>query len=175
MNGKYSKRVQKILEEGKKCKPKCYGYIGPTGPAGESPTAVYGRKYDTTENDITLQPNIAQNIPLGSDGPVSGITTGTQNFLTITTDGVYKVDYYFSGSSSANTELTVQVKQNATPIGSTTITKNVNANVENDFIGSTINSFTAGDQIGLEIESTNSATITPTTGTSTYLNIIKIS
>lgn len=151
------------------------GPTGPTGPAAEIPTNTYGRKYDTTENSITLEQNIAQDIPLGSNGPSNGITLETQNKLTIPTTGIYKVDYYFSGSASTAADVTVNVKQNATPIGSTTINKSLTANVDTDFVGSTINSFTAGDKIGLSIESTAAATISPASDTSAYLNIIRIS
>ena len=151
------------------------GPTGPTGPAAEIPTNTYGRKYDTTENTITLEQNISQDIPLGSNGPSNGITLETQNKLTIPTTGIYKVDYYFSGSTSTAADVTVNVKQNSTPIGSTTINKSLTANVDTDFVGSTINSFTAGDKIGLSIESTAAATISPASDTSAYLNIIKIS
>lgn len=151
------------------------GIQGPTGPAAEIPTNTYGRKYDTTENSITLEQNIAQDIPLGSNGPSNGITLETQNKLTIPTTGIYKVDYYFSGSASTAADVTVNVKQNATPIGSTTINKSLTANVDADFVGSTINPFTAGDKIGLSIESTAAATISPASDTSAYLNIIRIS
>lgn len=151
------------------------GPTGPTGPAAEIPTNTYGRKYDTTENNITLEQNISQDIPLGSNGPSNGITLETQNKLTIPTTGIYKVDYYFSGSASTNADVTVNVKQNSTPIGSTTINKSLTANIDADFVGSTINSFTAGDKIGLSIESTEAATISPASDTSAYLNIIKLS
>lgn len=154
------------------------GPTGPTGPAGPAaviPTNTYGRKYDTTENNITLEQNIAQDIPLGSNGPSNGITLETQNKLTIPTTGIYKVDYYFSGSASTNAEVTINVKQDSTPIGSTTVSKNLTTNVDADFVGSTINSFTAGEKIGLAIESSVAATISPASGTSAYLNIIRIS
>lgn len=154
------------------------GPTGPTGPTGPSATVVtntYGRKYDTTENTITLETNISQDIPLGSNGPSNGITLNNQNKLTIPADGMYKVDYYFSGSPSANAEVTLNVKQNNTPIGSTTISKNVTANVDADFVGSTINNFKANDQIGLTLESTSAVTVTPSSGTSAYLNIVRIS
>lgn len=148
---------------------------GPSGAAGITQTNTYGRKYDTTENTITLEANISQDVPLGSNGPSNGITLGTQNKLTIPADGVYKVDYYFSGSSNVNADITLNVKQNATPIGSTTISKNVTANVDSDFVGSTINAFSADDQIGLSLESTTAVTISPASDTSAYLNIVKIS
>lgn len=147
------------------------GPIGPTGPT----FSTFGRKYNTTVNTISLETNIPQNIPLGSNGPISNVTQGTQNMLTVTQDGVYQVDYYFNGSSSANADLTVEVKQNNVAIGSTTIKKTVQANADTDFIGSTINSFSAGDNIGLAIQSSTEATISPGAGTNAYLNIIRIS
>ncbi len=147
------------------------GPIGPTGPT----FSTFGRKYNTTVNTISLETNIPQNIPLDSNGPISNVTQGTQNMLTVTQDGVYQVDYYFNGSSSANADLTVEVKQNNVAIGSTTIKKTVQANTDTDFIGSTINSFSAGDNIGLAIQSSTEATISPGAGTNAYLNIIRIS
>ncbi len=151
------------------------GPTGPAGPAAVSQTSTYGRKYNTTVTPISLEANIAQDVPLGSNGPSNSITLGTQNKLIITTDGIYKLEYFFSGSASTNTEVTLNVKQNANPIGSTTITKNLTANIDTDFVGSTINSFNANDQIGLTIKSTNVATISPSSDTSAYLNIVKIS
>lgn len=150
------------------------GPTGPTGPAGTSSVAVFGRKYDNSTNTINLEANISQEIPLGSTGPSSGITTGTQNALTITENGTYKVDYYFSGSTNTNANVTVEIKQNTTPIGSSTIIKDTTANEEVDFIGSSINSFAIGDKIGLSIESTSQITVSPSSGTSAYLNIYKL-
>lgn len=158
------------------------GIAGPAGPAGEEgptgPTgpafSTYGRKYNTTTDTLTLQTNIAQNIPLGSTGPTNNINTNTQNALLITQTGVYQVDYYFSGASNTAGNVTVEVKQNATPIGSSTITKTVTQNQENAFVGNTINNFEAGDTVLLDIKSSVGATITPATGTNAYLNIIRI-
>lgn len=150
------------------------GPTGPAGPAGTSSVAVFGRKYDNSTNTINLEANISQEIPLGSTGPSSGITTGTQNALTITENGTYKVDYYFSGSTNTNANVTVEIKQNTTPIGSSTIIKDTTANEEVDFIGSSINSFAIGDKIGLSIESTSQITVSPSSGTSAYLNIYKL-
>lgn len=151
------------------------GPTGPTGPAGPSGTvSAFGRKYDNATNSLNLQENVSQTIPLGSTGPNSGITTGTQNALTITEEGTYKIDYFFSGSPSANANITVEISQNTTPIGSTTIVKDTTANVDSDFIGSSINSFAVGDNISLSIESTSTVTVSPATGTNAYLNIYKL-
>lgn len=150
------------------------GEQGPAGPTGPT-LSTFGRKYNTTQSTITLETNIPQNIPLGSNGPVYNMTQGTQNMLTITEEGVYQIDYYFNGSSSVNADLTVEVKQNNVAIGSTTIKKTVQQNAYTDFVGSTINSLSAKDNIGLAIQSSTGATITPGSGTNAYLNIIRIS
>ena len=154
--------------------PGIQGPAGPIGPTGPS-LSTFGRKYDNATNSLSLEANIAQNVALGSTGPTNNVTTATQNTLTITQNGVYLVEYFFSGSSSVNTELTLEVKQNSVPIGSTTIEKNVTASTETDFVGSTINSFSAGDEIGLTLQSSQAATITPASGTNAYLNITRLS
>ena len=151
------------------------GPTGPTGPAGPTAIETYGRKYNTSTDNISLETNIAQNIPLGNNGPTNKITTATQNTLTITENGVYLVEYGFSGSSSTNATLTVEVNQNANAISGTSIVKTVTANNNTDFNSSTINSFAVGDEIGLSIESSTAATITPANGTNAYLNIVRIS
>ena len=151
------------------------GPTGPTGPAGPTAIETYGRKYNTSTDNISLETNIAQNIPLGNNGPTNNITTATQNTLTITENGVYLVEYGFSGSSSTNATLTVEVNQNANAIGGTSIVKTVTANNNTDFNSSTINSFAVGDEIGLSINSSTAATITPANGTNAYLNIVRIS
>lgn len=151
------------------------GPTGPTGPRGESSCDTYGRKYNISNDSISLEANILQNIPLGNIGPSNKITTATQNTLTIAENGIYLVNYEFSGSSSMEATITIEVKQNNTPIGSTSIVKTVAANTNTDFVGSTINTFNAGDEIGLEIKSSVAATITPSNGTNAYLNITRIS
>ena len=151
------------------------GPTGPTGPAGPTAIETYGRKYNTSTDNISLETNIAQNIPLGNNGPTNKITTATQNTLTITENGVYLVEYGFSGSSSTNATLTVEVNQNANAISGTSIVKTVTANNNTDFNSSTINSFAVGDEIGLSINSSTAATITPANGTNAYLNIVIIS
>ena len=40
------------------------GIQGPTGPTGPTAIETYGRKYNTSTDNISLETNIAQNIPL---------------------------------------------------------------------------------------------------------------
>lgn len=150
------------------------GPAGPQGPTGISTTNTYGRKYDTTETPITLVQNVASDVPLRTNGPANLITQGTTNKLTIPATGIYKIDYYFSGSSNAAIELTLNVKQNDNSLDSTTISKNVTQNQNTDFTGSTILNLTENDQIGLALQATDAATITPESGTSAYINIVRI-
>ena len=150
------------------------GPVGPAGPAGTTETTTYGRKYDTSQTPLSLTASVSQDVPLASNGPANGVTQETANKLTIPTNGIYKIDYYFSGSTNTATDVTITLNQNTTPISDTTINKNLTANVDTDFVGSTIANFNANDKIGLSIEATNTATISPASDTSAYINIIKI-
>ena len=153
------------------------GPAGPTGPKGDDgeTLSTFGRKYNNTVNTITLETNIAQQVPLGNAGPVENVTTNTQNTLTITESGNYLVEYFFTGSASANADLTLEVKQNATPIGSSSIKKSVTANNDTTFIGSTINAFNANDEISLSLQASTGVTVSPAAGTNAFLNIVRIS
>ena len=150
------------------------GNTGPAGPSGTTETNTYGRKYDTSQTPLTLTENTPQDVPLASNGLASGITQETANKLTIPSSGIYKIDYYFSGNSNTATDVTLTLNQNATTVSNATISKNLAANADTALIGSTINNFNANDKIGLQIEATNNATITPSSDTSAYLNIVKI-
>ena len=150
------------------------GIQGPAGPSGTTETNTYGRKYDTSQTPLTLTENTPQDVPLASNGLASGITQETANKLTIPSSGIYKIDYYFSGNSNTATDVTLTLNQNATTVSNATISKNLAANADTALIGSTINNFNANDKIGLQIEATNNATITPSSDTSAYLNIVKI-
>lgn len=228
-NEKYSCKIQKILDEGKKCKDKLLvvgptgptgpasaatitvgttttgnpgtnasvtnsgtnenvilnfvvpagptgpqGEQGPTGPAGTATVAVYGSKYNTTGNNINVNENNDTAVPLATSGPTSGITSTSTDTLTINETGIYQINYFFSGSPSVKTELTVEVLQNTNPIGRTTITKEVDADVDEIFSGSAIVNLTEGDEIGLGLAANVTATVAPASGTSAYLDIVKI-
>lgn len=144
-----------------------------TGPVGTSLT-TYGRKYNTATSTLNLTANVAQNVPLGTVGTSEGITTDTENKLTIVDNGIYLIEFFVSGSASANTNLTVEVLQNANNIGSTTIVKSVTANNDTDFIASSINTLNAGDEIGLSVQSTTGVTLSLASGNNAYLNVIRI-
>lgn len=150
------------------------GPTGPTGATGPAITSVYGSKYNTSADTITLTQDVLSNVNLGTSGPNAGITNTNTNTLTINEDGIYQISYFFQGASSATGELTIELTRNTNPITSTSIIKDVTANKDESFNGSTIISLSAGDEIGLGISSSVAATITPASGTNAYLNITKI-
>ena len=49
------------------------GPTGPTGPSGTIQTNIYGRKYNTSQNTLTLEVSVPQDLPLESNGPSNGI------------------------------------------------------------------------------------------------------
>lgn len=150
------------------------GPTGPTGPAGTSDTSAFGTKYDTAENNIELTANTQTAVPLATTGALSGITGANANTLTINENGTYKIDYLFQGSSSVAATLTLEVTRNTTRIPGSTITKDIPINTDESLQGSIIVALTSNDEIGLSLESSVTATISPTSGTSTYLNITRL-
>lgn len=150
------------------------GPTGPTGPAGPTGVAIYGRRYNTSTTPITLTQNVASDLTFSDNGPISGIGTDTQNALTILTEGMYRIDYFFSGTSDSATTISIDVTQNNASIGSTEIQKAVTANESFTLSGSTINSLPENSVMKLQIEATSGATITPTANTNAYLNITKL-
>lgn len=229
MGCEYSNKIEKILEEGKRCKEKmgvfgptgptgpqgpatitigttttgnpgtnasvtnvgtnenailnftipagatgAQGIQGPTGPSGESALS-YGSKYDTTTDTISLTADTDSPVPLTTTAPLSGITGTNANTLTITANGVYKIDYFFNGSPNVEATLTLSVSQNSNPISSSTIIKEVQANTDDILNGSIIVSLSANDEIGLSLSSNVNATVSTADGTNAFINIVRLS
>ena len=147
------------------------GPTGPTGPSGES-SLSYGSKYDTTTDTISLTADTDSPVPLTTTAPLSGITANT---LTITANGVYKIDYFFNGSPNVEATLTLSVSQNSNPISSSTIIKEVQANTDDILNGSIIVSLSANDEIGLGLSSNVNATVSTADGTNAFINIVRLS
>ena len=150
------------------------GPTGPTGPSGES-SLSYGSKYDTTTDTISLTADTDSPVPLTTTAPLSGITGTNANTLTITANGVYKIDYFFNGSPNVEATLTLSVSQNSNPISSSTIIKEVQANTDDILNGSIIVSLSANDEIGLSLSSNVNATVSTADGTNAFINIVRLS
>ena len=177
MNDGYSKKIKCILEEGERCKKLMGPCVvqGPTGPTGPAALNAFGSRYDASGDDITLTANVMSVVPLSSLGPLFGITGLTENSLTLTDTGTFKIDYSFSGSSSANATINVEVLRNGNLISSSTITRTVTANANENFVGSVIVALESGDDLSLGIESSAATTITLNDGIAAYLNVVQLS
>ena len=151
------------------------GPTGPQGPSGTSVNSVYGRKYDTTSNNISLTQNIVTTVPLSSTGPLLGITGDNANTLTIPSNGVYKIDYFFQGSTSVETTLTMEVLRNNVLIDSSSIDRETSVDVDETFYGNIITELSENDEISLGLDSTEDTEVSPSLYTNAYLNIVKLS
>jgi hypothetical protein len=149
------------------------GKTGPTGPSG-TVVSVYATKYDAVGNDIQLTENVLATIPLNSTGPTLNIDSATTNMLVINEAGVYKIDYYFQGSTETNATVVLEVVQNTNPISNSSISKEFETNVDNSINGSIIASLNENDKISLGLDSTETTTMSPATGVNAYLNIVKL-
>ena len=150
------------------------GAQGPAGPAGDPAVTAYSYKYENGTEDYTLTQNTANQVLLSENGPNNNVNNGGTNTFTITTPGIYKIDYFFLGSSSVQTNLTLAVRQNNTAITGSEIVKEVEANAENNINGSIIANLSTGDTIDLAITSSTAATVTPGNDTNAYLILLKI-
>ena len=151
------------------------GPIGPAGPPGTSVESTYGSKYSSASETINITANTSQIVPLASSAPMRGITGATANALTIPATGVYKIDYYFQGSSNMQATVILEVLENGTPISNTSIHKEIEANVDQSFNGSAIVSLNANDLISLGLDSTETIEVSPADGINAYLNIVRLS
>lgn len=180
----YSDKINCILEEGKICKSKMTvigptgprGQIGPTGPTGPTGTLIeaYASKYNNITDTISLLATTNTPVTLNTLGLTSNITGNENNVLVIEQNGIYKIDYFFNGSPSAEANITINVTRNNVTIPSSNITKNISANKYDSFNGSIITNLASDDVIGLNITSSVAATITPQTNTNAYLVITRI-
>ena len=151
------------------------GEEGPAGPPGTSVESTYGSKYSSASETINITANTSQIVPLASSAPMRGITGATANALTIPATGVYKIDYYFQGSSNMQATVILEVLENGTPISNTSIHKEIEANVDQSFNGSAIVSLNANDLISLGLDSTETIEVSPADGINAYLNIVRLS
>ena len=195
-----NQKIEKILAEGKKCRENMIcvgptgpkgekgptgpsgetgptgpqGEIGPTGPAGQSPSNSYGHKYSDEGVVFNLVANEPSEVNLNMIGQASGITTNVENALLINNFGIYKIEYFLSGSISDTGALYVGVYKNNIVIGGTEVSKDVIANTDTDFLGTTIAKLEQLDTINLMVKSNKNTTLTLAPDTNAYLILTKI-
>lgn len=217
---KYSKKIDDILIEGKKCKEK-YGNIGPTGPKGDSenikirktettepgteavvidtlidkthildfkipkgsigptgptgplPRSVFGYKFSDAGNIVNLEDDTFKEVELNRTGEVMGIIN-TGNAFTINEDGIYKIEYFFSASSSVQTALFTEIWLNGEFVEGSEVSKDVIVNNDTDFHSMTVTRAKKGDIINLVVKTRKASELTTAPDTNAFLYISKL-
>lgn len=150
------------------------GDIGPTGPTGPNPRSFYAYKFSDVGNTINLTETISERIELNRTSFSDGINTNEEDVMVITTTGIYKIEYFFSGSSTVETALTVFVGNTNEAIDGSEISKDVIINTDTDFHGNVLARLEENDVVSLNIVAKKDTIITPAPDTNAYLLINRI-
>ncbi len=146
---------------------------GDTGASGTS-TPAYANLYSTSQAIVNLTAATATAITLATIGVNNNVDTATANKLTITNPGDYKIEYFLSGSPSANSTLTLDVRKNGTAIDGSSISASATANEAIPLQGTILTTLNANDIIELDVASSVTANFTPSDNTNAYLIITKL-
>lgn len=152
------------------------GPQGPTGATGASGTnglASYGGLYSLSATTLALT-STATPLTLSGQMPLSNVTYGSDS-VTVSNGGVYEVVYRLSGSTSADTTLTLSVGQNGTSLPSTVVTRDFVSGTPREVGGSVFVTLTAGDTVTLLVAVTTDVTFTPSAGVNSTLTLKQLS
>ena len=150
------------------------GDIGPTGPTGPNPRSFYAHKFSDVGNTINLTEAISERIELNRTNFSDGINTNEEDIMIINTTGIYKIEYFFSGSSTVETALTVFVGNTDEAIDGSEISKDVTINTDTDFHGTLLARLEENDVVSLNIVAKKDTVVTPAPDTNAYLLINRI-
>lgn len=150
------------------------GATGPTGPSGTNP-AVFAYKYNDEGNTKELTANQAEQVDLAINSEASGISVTLENSMIINTTGIYKIEYFFSGSISENAALVIELENNGISINGSEISKDAIANTDTDFHGAVVLEANQNDVINIGVRANKNVTLTPAPDVNAYLIITKLS
>ena len=150
------------------------GATGPTGPSGTNP-AVFAYKYNDEGNTKELTANQTEQVDLAINSEASGISITLENSMIINTTGIYKIEYFFSGSISENAALVIELENNGISINGSEISKDAIANTDNDFHGAVVLEANQNDVINIGVRANKNVTLTPAPDVNAYLIITKLS
>lgn len=153
------------------------GSTGPTGPTGPSVStpAIFAYKYNDEGNTKALTANQTEQVDLAVNSEASGISVTLENSMIINTSGIYKIEYFFSGSISESAALITELENNSISINGSEISKDVIANTDTDFHGAVIIEANQNDVINIGIRANKNVTLTPAPDVNAYLIITKLS
>ena len=150
------------------------GATGPTGPSGTNP-AVFAYKYNDEGNTKELTANQTEQVDLAINSEASGISVTLENSMIINTSGIYKIEYFFSGSISENAALVIELENNGISINGSEISKDAIANTDTDFHGAVVLEANQNDIINIGVRANKNVTLTPAPDVNAYLIITKLS
>lgn len=150
------------------------GATGPTGPSGTNP-AVFAYKYNDEGNTKELTANQTEQVDLAINSEASGISVTLENSMIINTSGIYKIEYFFSGSISENAALVIELENNGIAINGSEISKDAIANTDTDFHGAVVLEANQNDVINIGVRANKNVTLTPAPDVNAYLIITKLS
>lgn len=150
------------------------GATGPTGPSGTNP-AVFAYKYNDEGNTKELTANQTEQVDLAINSEASGISITLENSMIINTTGIYKIEYFFSGSISENAALVIELENNGISINGSEISKDAIANTDTDFHGAVVLEANQNDVINIGVRANKNVTLTPAPDVNAYLIITKLS
>ena len=136
------------------------GATGPTGPSGTNP-AVFAYKYNDEGNTKELTANQTEQVDLAINSEASGISVTLENSMIINTSGIYKIEYFFSGSISENAALVIELENNGISINGSEISKDAIANTDTDFHGAVVLEANQNDVINIGVRANKNVTLTP--------------
>ena len=113
-------------------------------------------------------------LPLATALPTQNVTYGA-NSVVVGTAGTYQIDYLVDGAVDVTGDVTIQVEQNGSALPSTVRTSTWTATEQNSVVGTTLATLSDGDVLTLSASSTSATSLTPSTGTNTYLVVKKVS
>ncbi len=143
-------------------------------PSASSSIDAFGYKYSDTGTVLNLSRQKGEKIPLNRIGESIKIGVNLNDDFVILEDGIYKIEYFFSGSISNDTAFFTEILLNDIVIDGTTISKDLITNTDSDFYGMTISKLKKDDLISLSVRSNSDTVLTMAPDINAYVIITKL-
>ena len=146
----------------------------PRGKRGVSNNPTYAYKFSDVGTTYDLESLQEEIVHLNRISDFKNVIMDVEDEFIITTGGIYKIEYFFSGHANEDTALFVGVSQNGEVLDGTEISKDVIKNTDTDFYGVTLAELDENDSITLNIKSRKKAEVTsaPRLLTNNFLLIV---
>ena len=119
--------------------------MGVTGPTGSSVILAFGYKFSDLWTILNLTKQEVVKVPLNKNGEAREINLEDNSDFIILENGIYKLEYYFSGSISSDTVFFTELLRSGEALDGTTISKYLVTNTDSDFYGACVSTLEAND------------------------------